>query len=610
MNEKEAILLYYYRRQKRLDSRGVRMDKYANEQNWVTIRGVHVLLDKDGNVINNFKDPQHKLSNLRFVDAVSSHSEGGKKVVDAPLDRQTHEQKFNDSMKKIAVSFSGNKNVEAAKKKIANALAGLEQGAVIESGDVTALKMGKGKFKIQGKKGDFTAQQVADRMNISVNDFSGVTKGFPKVKEGTNGNSIKKGKDRISHTATNALEDLYNKFKSNKYSMVGLRKMARGLAESLPTGSKVETAGFSFEKKKNGWNIEDKESGESHKVSDVAFSEILLNDMKTGYAGGTLKAEIPDGASAATKEKIEKAAEKVEAAKPEKKIEKAEKPPVDVKKTEEPAKIAAEAPKESYIGHKTDKQKFGEAIAAKVDSSKYTPEKKEKAKNNYEKLGSAEEAKKYDDEHKDEIKSWFDSSDEHTKGTIIYYTGSGYKKMNRALRDCDLSDEETKKKVESLTKAVSDHVITEPQMVRRGVKLDTFATMFGVSEKEMLELSKNPEELIGFLNGTVGTENGFASCGVGPNAGFKNRQFDLQIYCPEGTEMLYVNPVSTCSGPEEQEVLMQRGTSMRVTGVEEIGDFKYGSPGEKQYRIICEVVAQKQMLNNLGEEVSKEAIAA
>ena len=120
-----------------------RLDEYKNSENWVTINGVHVLLDKHGNVINNFKDSDHKLKNLRFVDAVSSHTEGGKKVIDAPINRKTHEAKFNDTMKKIASALGGGAiKKDDAQKRMANAFANLEQGAIINAGDTKALKLG------------------------------------------------------------------------------------------------------------------------------------------------------------------------------------------------------------------------------------------------------------------------------------------------------------------------------------------------------------------------------------------------------------------------------------------------------------------------------------
>ena len=297
-----------------------RLDAYKRNENWVTIRGVHVLLDKDGNVVNNFKDPEHKLKNLRFVDAVSSHTEGGKKVVDAPIGRLTHEEKFNGSMDKIAFGLGAGSITKAdAQKRMANAFANLEQGAVVSAGGIRALKMGKGVFKVKGEKGDVTAKQLAERVmgGVSVSEASGSVSGMPSVKAGTNSNVIQKGSKRITHVATNALEELYNKYKSNKYSREGLQKLARGYLSSLPKGSELTVGGYTFTKNNDAWSVNF--GGETHDIAHNNVANILLNSMATGYAGGTLSAKIPK-AAAGDVDKVEKAAEKIEKKAPEKAV--------------------------------------------------------------------------------------------------------------------------------------------------------------------------------------------------------------------------------------------------------------------------------------------------
>lgn len=341
MDNKKAVAAYRKRRESRLD-------EYKNSENWVTINGVHVLLDKHGNVINNFKDSDHKLKNLRFVDAVSSHSEGGKKVIDAPINRQTHEEKFNDSMGKISSALGGGAiKKEDAQKRMANALANLEQGAIVTAGKTKALKLGKGLFKLKGIAGNITAKQLAEKImgGVKVNDFAGDVDGMPSVKTGTNTNVIQKGSKRISHVAKNALEDLYNKYKSNKYSHEGMQKLTNGYLDSLPKGSELDIGGNVFTKGDKAWSIES--DGEKHTIAHNMVANILLNSMKTGYAGGTMTAKVPE-ASAATEEKVEKAAEEIAEKKPAKAVEKeAEKVPDDYPSDEEIKKMAEEFEKET-----------------------------------------------------------------------------------------------------------------------------------------------------------------------------------------------------------------------------------------------------------------------
>lgn len=319
--DKAAIAAYKKRREKR-------MDEYERKENWVTIRGVHVLLDKHGNVINNFKDPEHKLKNLRFVDAVSSHTEGGKKVTDAPLQRKTHEAKFNEAMDKLSGKWGGAVTPESGTKNIANALHNLEQGAVVKAGSLQALKQGKGVFKIKGESGTMTAKQLAARIAKGITASGGFASGFPEVKEGTNTNIINKGSQRITHTAQNALESLYNKYKSNKFSRKGLDSMSKSYVSSLPDGSELSVGGNTFAKKNGSWSITD--GGTKHKIADNIMAAVLLNHMSTGYSGGTLKVKLPAEVSKGTESKIEKAAEKVIESKP--------------KPAEMPAEMPAEKP--------------------------------------------------------------------------------------------------------------------------------------------------------------------------------------------------------------------------------------------------------------------------
>lgn len=369
--------------------RAERLDEYKRGENWVTINGVHVLLDKHGNVINNFKDSDHKLKNLRFVDAVSSHSEGGKKVIDAPIGRMTYEEKFNTAMEKISDSYGGGSISQSdAQRRMANALANLEQGAVIHAGELKALKLGKGLFKLKGEKGNFTAKQLAEKISsgLKVNEFTSSVEGLPTVKKGTNTNIIEKGSKRISHVAENALEDLYNKFKSNKFSHQGLTNLAENYTDSLPKGSVLEVGGWKFKKGGSGsWSIE--ADGEEHKIHQKAVSSILLNSMKIGYAGKSLKATLPE-VSKATEKKVEKAAEEVAKKKvipkaektpekaPEKPPEKTPEPAPEPAPEKEPKKVAkfikpvSESLKEIAFGKGT----FSEKTKAVTDYLKGLPD--------------------------------------------------------------------------------------------------------------------------------------------------------------------------------------------------------------------------------------------
>lgn len=72
------------------------------------------------------------------------------------------------------------------------------------------------------------------------------------------------------------------------------------------------------------------------------------------------------------------------------------------------------------------------------------------------------------------------------------------------------------------------------------------------------------------LNALVGksiTDTAFMSCGAAKGTGFGGNI--INIYCPKGTKMLYIDGRSAYSS--ENEMLIQRNTRFRITKVEKSG---------------------------------------
>ena len=103
------------------------------------------------------------------------------------------------------------------------------------------------------------------------------------------------------------------------------------------------------------------------------------------------------------------------------------------------------------------------------------------------------------------------------------------------------------------------------------------------------------------LVGRTGTEAAFWSAGVAKGKGFDSKPVVFNIYAPRGTHMMYCEPFSYfgCGGgrnwdgttPQhnfghESEILLQRGTTFRVTKVEKAGGKWY---------VDVEVIAQKPL---------------
>lgn len=147
----------------------------------------------------------------------------------------------------------------------------------------------------------------------------------------------------------------------------------------------------------------------------------------------------------------------------------------------------------------------------------------------------------------------------------------------------------------NLTKILDNHPIPNDVWLRRGVgklKIDNVN-----SEGRMLTGWENdaPEKLVGMTF----KDTGFLSCGSSKNAGFEN-SVQMYIYCPKGTKALYVNKLSNFEGSNENETILQRGYTYKITRV-----YKKGSYG---IALDCEVVldSDADKAENLEEIADKK----
>lgn len=116
------------------------------------------------------------------------------------------------------------------------------------------------------------------------------------------------------------------------------------------------------------------------------------------------------------------------------------------------------------------------------------------------------------------------------------------------------------------------------------------------------------DDMMNSLVGKTGTEGAFWSAGCAKGGGYKaSRNITYNIYCPRGTKMMYIEPISACgngsgrswNGKSSQstfgseiEALIQRGTTFRVTKVEKRGS---GSFDACSWFIDVEIIAQKPL---------------
>lgn len=204
------------------------------------------------------------------------------------------------------------------------------------------------------------------------------------------------------------------------------------------------------------------------------------------------------------------------------------------------------------------------------------------------------------------------------KNAIYDYTQS-YHKFNEPLRGIEYGSEKflgvgnvdldqigvsysgwqpgaMRKEINAMTDIIEKSVYQEDFWLQRGCRFKGMDKFFNVPMDKLQHASQ--AELETLLLGTTPTEYGFCSCGVAKGKGFSG-DIILNIYAPSGTQMMYVEPFSAfgngsgkswdglkpqSSFGQESEIILQQGTTFRVTKVEK-------TPGT--IYIDLEVIGQK-----------------
>lgn len=206
------------------------------------------------------------------------------------------------------------------------------------------------------------------------------------------------------------------------------------------------------------------------------------------------------------------------------------------------------------------------------------------------------------------------------KNAIYDYTQS-YHKFNEPLRGIEYGSEKflgvgnvdldqigvsysgwqpgaMRKEINAMTDIIEKSVYQEDFWLQRGCRFKGMDKFFNVPMDKLQHASQ--AELEALLLGTTPTEYGFCSCGVAKGKGFSG-DIILNIYAPSGTQMMYVEPFSAfgngsgkswdglkpqSSFGQESEIILQQGTTFRVTKVEK-------TPGT--IYIDLEVIGQKPL---------------
>lgn len=204
------------------------------------------------------------------------------------------------------------------------------------------------------------------------------------------------------------------------------------------------------------------------------------------------------------------------------------------------------------------------------------------------------------------------------KNAIYDYTQS-YHKFNEPLRGIEYGSEKflgvgnvdldqigvsysgwqpgaMRKEINAMTDIIEKSVYQEDFWLQRGCRFKGMDKFFNVPMDKLQHALQ--AELEALLLSTTPTEYGFCSCGVAKGKGFSG-DIILNIYAPSGTQMMYVEPFSAfgngsgkswdglkpqSSFGQESEIILQQGTTFRVTKVEK-------TPGT--IYIDLEVIGQK-----------------
>lgn len=210
----------------------------------------------------------------------------------------------------------------------------------------------------------------------------------------------------------------------------------------------------------------------------------------------------------------------------------------------------------------------GDNLATTFDESAYSQKRKDKAVWCKSSSASINKFK----EKADEI--YNNALDDEKQAAYRYTSGSGY--INRPLRGYDSAwgksnfkgvgnvplDNESSyaiKDIEQLTNLINKSTYDKDIWLQRGVDDEGLAGF--------LQLSSLDENSLKSLIGKSITDTAFMSCGAAKGTGFSGNI--INIYCPKGTKMLYIDGRSAY--PSENEMLIQRNTRFRITKVEKAG---------------------------------------
>lgn len=140
---------------------------------------------------------------------------------------------------------------------------------------------------------------------------------------------------------------------------------------------------------------------------------------------------------------------------------------------------------------------------------------------------------------------------------------------------------EVRKQINAMTDIIEQSTYDFDIWLQRGCDFRGMDSFFEISMSDLRNASQADLEQL--LLGKTVTDYGFFSCGVSKGKGFASKPIIMNVYAPKGTKMMYAEPFSAfgngaghswdgitpqSSFGNESEIILQQGTSFRITKVE------------------------------------------
>lgn len=207
-------------------------------------------------------------------------------------------------------------------------------------------------------------------------------------------------------------------------------------------------------------------------------------------------------------------------------------------------------------------------VAAKFNDNSNEERKEERDNRRYNDYHS-KHMQEIDDHFQKPSDEWRDKMSEQEYNGVYKYTGSSYIQMNQYLRDGKMGSGENPN---------LEKLILNCQKGLKKFKLDEDLRVYRQSSSQLLEQLGIPSYVGGFWGnkpefmsvlksriGSVVKDHGFTSTSMLKNAWSGDVKYEINI--PKGTNCAYVAHMS--QHHSEMELLLNRGTSFRITGVRE-----------------------------------------